>query len=153
MTNISSDTRTLAGITVKDKQGKSIPLTQLLSKPLTLVHFQNSYRAGQTCRVMMPMIEAHLADLKQYGEPIVVVREEPMDKGNPADTPVQQVLMTKADLNSLGVLGEDTYIRRTSFIVAQSGKVLATLPVPQDELTTHIEKVVLPLLAELKAQL
>lgn len=149
MATITSN-KTVRKIFVQNKDGKTVQLSDQLTGKVNLLHFQNSHRAGQSCRVVMPIIEEHLEQLRQYGEPIVIVREEPMDQENPASTPVTQLLMSKTDLATLGVLGEDTYIRRTSFIVAKDGTVLVELgPVSQEELAAHIPDVVLPKLAEL----
>jgi hypothetical protein len=131
--------------------GKNVLLLELLSSDQnTFVHFQNSHRKGQSCTIAMPIIEGNLEKLSALAKVIVIVRETPFDEY--VDTPVSQFIMSKSDLGTLGVLGEDGYIKRTSLILDREGKILATLPVDPDRLEVYFTEEVLPLLESLKTQ-
>jgi hypothetical protein len=141
----------LKDINVQTPAGESVPLLELLSSNKnTFVHFQNSHRKGQSCTVAMPIIEGNLEKLSELANVLVMVRETPFDEY--VDTPVSQFIMSKSDLATLGVLGEDGYIKRTSLILDREGKILATLPVDPDRLEVYFTEEVLPLLESLKAQ-
>jgi hypothetical protein len=136
-------------ITVYTAAGESVQLKELLSQDLTVLHFQNSFRRGQTCSVVMPTIEQNLETIRCLADVKVIVRETPFDEY--VDTPVPQFIMSKSDLSILGVLGEDGYIERTSLIVDRDGKILATLPGDDDDrLEVYFTEDVLPLLKTLK---
>jgi hypothetical protein len=142
---------TLKGINVQTPAGDSVPLLELLSSDKnTFVHFQNSHRKGQSCTIAMPIIEGNLEKLSALANVLVMVRETPFDEY--VDTPVSQFIMSKSDLGTLGVLGEDGYIKRTSLILDCKGKILATLPVDPDRLEVYFTEEVLPLLESLKTQ-
>jgi hypothetical protein len=126
------------------RSGQVVRLADLLCGKVNLVHFQNSYRAGQSCRVVMPTIEANKLALEAYGNVVVVVRSDPMDRCDEHPTSIMQVEMSVTDLEPLGVLGPDGYIQRVSFIVDQNGNVLEIVSAKGDELTKHIEVEVLP---------
>lgn len=146
---LSLPTTIPANITVQTPDGETVYLKDLLSQPITVLHFQNSFRRGQTCRVVMPSIEENLESLQQFADIKVVVREKPFDEY--VDTPVSQFLMSKIDLATLGVLGEDDYIERATLIVDRDGKILVTLPADDDDrLEVHFTEDVLPLLKTLK---
>lgn len=138
-------------ITILTSSGEEAELMKLLAhvKP-TFLHFQNSYRKGQSCTIAMPIIEGNLEKLSALANVIVIVRETPFDEY--VDTPVSQFIMSKSDLGTLGVLGEDGYIKRTSLILDCEGKILATLPVDPDRLEVYFTEEVLPLLESLKTQ-
>jgi hypothetical protein len=141
----------LEGVNVQTPSGESVPLLELLSLDKnTFVHFQNSHRKGQSCTIAMPIIEGNLEELSALANVIVIVRETPFDEY--VDTPVSQFIMSKSDLGTLGVLGEDGYIKRTSLILDREGKILATLPVDPDRLEVYFTEEVLPLLESLKTQ-
>jgi hypothetical protein len=141
----------LKGINVQTHSGKSVPLLELLSSDKnTVIHFQNSHRKGQSCTIAMPIIEENLEKLSTLANVLVIVRETPFDEY--VDTPVSQFIMSKSDLGTLGVLGEDGYIKRTSLILDREGKILATLPVDPDRLEVYFTEEVIPLLESLKTQ-
>jgi hypothetical protein len=136
-------------INVQTPSGEEVRLMKLLNhvKP-TFLHFQNSHRKGQSCTIAMPIIEENLEKLSAVANVIVIVRETPFDEY--VDTPVSQFIMSKSDLGTLGVLGEDSYIKRTSLILDCEGKILATLPVDPDRLEVYFTEDVLPFLESLK---
>jgi hypothetical protein len=135
-------------ITVKTLTGESVQLKDLLSQPITVLHFQNSFRQGQTCSVVMPTIEENLEAIQHLADVKVIVRETPFDEY--VDTPVSQFIMSKADLATLNILGEDSYIERTSLIVDRDGNILATLPADQDRLEVYFTEDIVNLLKILK---
>jgi hypothetical protein len=138
-------------VNVQTPSGEEVQLIKLLAhvKP-TFLHFQNSHRKGQSCTIAMPIIEENLEKLSAVANVIVIVRETPFDEY--VDTPVSQFIMSKSDLGTLGVLGEDGYIKRTSLILDRKGKILATLPVDPDRLEVYFTEDVLPFLERLKTQ-
>lgn len=136
-------------ITVRTLEGEDVQLKELLSQSITILHFQNSFRRGQTCSVVMPTIEQNLEAIHHLADVKVIVRETPFDEY--VETPVPQFIMSKSDLASLDVLGEDGYIERTSLIVNRNGEILATLPADDDDrLESYFTEDVLPLLETLK---
>lgn len=139
-------------ITLQTPQVETFQLSDLLrkSKPITVLHFQNSFRRGQTCSLVMPTIEQNLEALSQYANVAVIVRETPFDVY--VQTAVPQYLIGKSELSALGVLGPDGYVERTTLIVAQNGEILATLPADDDDrLEVHFAEDVLPFLKSLKS--
>jgi hypothetical protein len=147
-TQLQSLTSISDTIKVKTPTGESIQLKELLSQPITVLHFQNSFRRGQTCSVVMPTIEENLDTIQHLADVKVIVRETPFDEY--VDTPVSQFIMSKADLATLNVLGEDSYIERTSLIVDHDGKILATLPADQNRLEVYFTEDLMNLLKTLK---
>lgn len=141
---------TLGSITVRTHAGESVPLKELLSQDITVLHFQNSFRRGQTCSIVMPTIEQHLETVQELADIKVIVRETPFDEY--VETPVPQFIMSIADLGSLGVLGADGYIERTSLIADRDGKILATLPADQSRLEVYFSEDILSLLKTLTTQ-
>jgi hypothetical protein len=146
-----SSTTIPISLTVQSPAGESIQFKELLSsEKITVLHFQNSFRRGQTCSLVMPTIEQNLEAIQHFADVNVIVRETPFDEY--VDTSVPQFIMSKSDLAMLGVLGEDGYIERTSLIVDCDGKILATLPTDQDRLEVYFTEDLLPLLKTLKTQ-
>jgi hypothetical protein len=147
MTTTPKTNATIKAIAVKTPTGKVLQLQDLLTERVNILHFQNSFRCGQTCRVVMPIIEENLSTLQDTANIIVIVRDNPFDQY--VETPVPQYMMSQEDLSKFGVLGEDSYIKRATIIMDRTGNELKRWQVAPEQLTSHFAAEVIPALADL----
>lgn len=144
-------TEYLSLTTVFNEQCQPTLLTHLLNQKLNILHFQDSYGSGRTCKCLLSSIEVNLERLSNYGSTTLIVADDAFDKDNPPETKVARVVMTKAEMGNLNLLDEEGYVRRTTLIVDSTGAILATLQVTtEEELSTHIEQAVIPKLTQLQ---
>ena len=147
MTTTAKANNDIKAIAIKTPTGEALQLQDLFTERVNILHFQNSFRCGQTCRVVMPIIEENLDTLRQDANIVVIVRDNPFDQY--VETTVPQYMMSQEDLSKFGVLGEDSYIKRATIIVDRDGKELKRWQVAQEQLTSHFAEDVIPAIAAL----
>ena len=146
-------TQSLNSCTVLLEDDQSASFSKILKEPLNVLHFQDSFGSGRTCSCALASIEANLNQLNQHAATFLVVADDAFDKDNPPTTQVKRVVMSKAEMKRLDLVDEEGYVRRTTLIVNSQGDILSTLPVEtEDELATHIEQAVLPVLSAIQSK-